>query len=164
MIAKLIAHAPTREAAAAKLAAACRAVEVWPVKTNAAFLARAAADPDFVAGRIDTGFIERHAELVPGETPSPEIIAQAAQALLPSGDGPWAALTGFRAGTAPESEIAVSIAGHISSRRPSRGAACGLGRCAVRRWPGLAVLGAALEGGAEAGAGDGAIVAPMPGR
>ena len=71
MIAKLIAHAATRDAAAAKLAAACRAVEVWPVKTNAAFLARAAADPDFVAGRIDTGFIARHPNLVPGDTPPP---------------------------------------------------------------------------------------------
>ncbi|MGI9170365.1 MAG: acetyl-CoA carboxylase biotin carboxylase subunit, partial [Caulobacteraceae bacterium] len=38
MIAKLIAHADTREAAAEVLAAACRGVEVWPVKTNAAFL------------------------------------------------------------------------------------------------------------------------------
>ena len=72
MIAKLIVHAPTREAAAAKLAAACRAVEVWPVKTNAAFLARAAADPDFVAGRIDTGFIARHPDLVPGDAPMPQ--------------------------------------------------------------------------------------------
>ncbi len=57
MIAKLIAHAPTRDAAAAKLAEACRQVEVWPVKTNAAFLARCLAEPDFVAGRVDTGFI-----------------------------------------------------------------------------------------------------------
>ena len=40
MIAKLIVHAPTREAAAARLAGVCRSVEVWPVKTNAAFLAR----------------------------------------------------------------------------------------------------------------------------
>ena len=57
MIAKLIVHAPTREQAAAALADACAAVEVHPVRTNAAFLARAAADADFVAGRIDTGFI-----------------------------------------------------------------------------------------------------------
>ncbi|HEY2052188.1 MAG TPA: biotin carboxylase N-terminal domain-containing protein, partial [Caulobacteraceae bacterium] len=43
MIAKLIAHGETREAAAARLAQAARAVEVWPVRTNAAFLARCAA-------------------------------------------------------------------------------------------------------------------------
>ena len=70
MIAKLIAHADTREAAAAKLAKACREVEVWPVKTNAAFLARCLAEPDFVAGRVDTGFIgTRQEALVSPETP-----------------------------------------------------------------------------------------------
>ena len=57
MVAKLIVHAPTREAAAARLARACGAVRVWPVRTNAGFLQRCAADPDFVAGRVDTGFI-----------------------------------------------------------------------------------------------------------
>jgi len=62
MIAKLIAHAATREEAAEQLADACAAVEVWPVKTNAAFLARCASHPDFVAGDVDTGFIERRLE------------------------------------------------------------------------------------------------------
>jgi acetyl/propionyl-CoA carboxylase alpha subunit len=57
MIAKLIAHAPTRAAAAAELARAAGAVEIWPVKTNAAFLAGCLSDADFVADRIDTGFI-----------------------------------------------------------------------------------------------------------
>ena len=59
MIAKLIVHADSREAAAEALAEACASVEVWPVKTNAAFLARCAGHPDFVAGDVDTGFIER---------------------------------------------------------------------------------------------------------
>ncbi len=58
MIAKLIVHARHRAAAAGLLARACGSVEVWPVKTNAGFLARCAAHPDFVAGRIDTGFID----------------------------------------------------------------------------------------------------------
>ena len=58
MIAKLIAHATTREGAAAKLADACGQIEVWPVKTNAGFLARCLTEPDFVLGAIDTGFIE----------------------------------------------------------------------------------------------------------
>ncbi|MDI1365825.1 MAG: acetyl/propionyl/methylcrotonyl-CoA carboxylase subunit alpha [bacterium] len=62
MIAKLIAHGVDREDAAARLAEACGLVEVWPVKTNAAFLAKCASHPDFVEGRIDTGFIEAHLE------------------------------------------------------------------------------------------------------
>jgi len=86
MIAKLIVHAPTREAAAAKLASACRAVEVWPVKTNAAFLARCAAHPDFVAARIDTGFVERGLEaLVPDRAPSEAVLATAAAVAVVAG-------------------------------------------------------------------------------
>src|SRR6202045_4274040 len=49
MIAKLIVHAPNRKAAARKLTAACAGVEAWPVRTNAAFLARVADDAAFVA-------------------------------------------------------------------------------------------------------------------
>ena len=37
MIAKLIAHGPNREAALAKLAAACAGIEVWPVRPTPAF-------------------------------------------------------------------------------------------------------------------------------
>jgi 3-methylcrotonyl-CoA carboxylase alpha subunit len=57
MIAKLIVHEDSREAAAARLADACREVEVWPVRTNAGFLARCLDHPRFVEGDVDTGFI-----------------------------------------------------------------------------------------------------------
>ena len=70
MIAKLIVHADDRSAAAAALAKACAAVQVWPVKTNAAFLARCAAHADFVAARVDTDFIGARLEaLVARKTP-----------------------------------------------------------------------------------------------
>jgi propionyl-CoA carboxylase alpha chain/3-methylcrotonyl-CoA carboxylase alpha subunit len=62
MIAKLIAHGADREDAAHRLAEACRLVEVYPVRTNAAFLARCASDPDFIDGAVDTGFIEARLE------------------------------------------------------------------------------------------------------
>ena len=107
MIAKLIAHAPTREAAAAKLAGACAEVEVWPVKTNAAFLARCLAEPDFVAGRVDTGFIGARLEaLVPSPAaPEPALAAAAAVARLVDGRSahaasPWEAAPGPRLGFA----------------------------------------------------------------
>jgi 3-methylcrotonyl-CoA carboxylase alpha subunit len=58
LIAKLIAHGPTRRAAATRLARVCEKVEVWPVKTNAAFLARALNNAAFLAGEVDTGFID----------------------------------------------------------------------------------------------------------
>ena len=113
MIAKLIVHAPTRHAACARMAAACASVEVWPVRTNAAFLARTASAPDFVAGRIDTGFIERFAErLIPAAEPSPAAIAAAAAALVGGGrDDPWDALTGFRLAAPADRRVAVEIAG-----------------------------------------------------
>jgi propionyl-CoA carboxylase alpha chain/3-methylcrotonyl-CoA carboxylase alpha subunit len=57
MIAKLIVHEATREAAAARLAEAAGEVEVWPVKANAGFLKRCLIHPRFVAGDVDTGFI-----------------------------------------------------------------------------------------------------------
>jgi propionyl-CoA carboxylase alpha chain/3-methylcrotonyl-CoA carboxylase alpha subunit len=62
MIAKLIAHGVDREDAAGRLAEACRLVEVYPVKTNAAFLAQCASHPDFIDGDVDTGFIEARLE------------------------------------------------------------------------------------------------------
>jgi propionyl-CoA carboxylase alpha chain/3-methylcrotonyl-CoA carboxylase alpha subunit len=82
MIAKLIAHGVDREDAAARLAEACGLVEVWPVKTNAAFLAKCASHPDFVAGRIDTGFIEtRLDELVERTFSDAPILAAIGQRL-----------------------------------------------------------------------------------
>jgi len=103
MIAKLIAHAETRETALSELAEACDAVEVWPVKTNAGFLARCLEQPDFIAGDVDTGFIERNlAELTAPPEPSPAALSAAAdaamavdEALDPS-PSPWRDLGGFR--------------------------------------------------------------------
>ena len=59
MIAKLIAHGENREEARQILADMLDDSAVWPVKTNAAFLLRALAHPDFVAGDVDTGLIGR---------------------------------------------------------------------------------------------------------
>jgi 3-methylcrotonyl-CoA carboxylase alpha subunit len=171
MIAKLIVHGESRGEACAKLAAACRAVEVWPVKTNAAFLARAAADPDFIAGRIDTGFIARHPGLIPPDAPDAGVVAQAAHALLAKGETPWEALHGFRLGAQSGEEIAVAIAGHTYKVAPASGPAPNPasvwsdGHARVlfaegQAWP----FGSPrFEGAADAAALDGAIVAPMPG-
>jgi len=60
MIAKLIAHARTREAALDKLAHVLERSQIGPITTNAQFLYRALRHPDFKAGAVDTGFIERH--------------------------------------------------------------------------------------------------------
>jgi acetyl/propionyl-CoA carboxylase alpha subunit len=118
MIAKLIAHAPTREAALAELAEACDAVEVWPVKTNAGFLARCLEAPDFIAGDLDTGFIERNlAELAAPAEPSPAALSAAAEAATVIDEtqapapSPWRDLAGFRLNAAPETTVRLFLHG-----------------------------------------------------
>ncbi|MGH6996895.1 MAG: acetyl-CoA carboxylase biotin carboxylase subunit, partial [Phenylobacterium sp.] len=107
MIAKLIAHAPTREGASDLLAQACSEVEVWPVKTNAGFLARCLDHADFIAGDVDTGFIEARLEALAAQpAPSDVALASAAMALTLDEEGagpaePWASLTGFRINAPP---------------------------------------------------------------
>jgi 3-methylcrotonyl-CoA carboxylase alpha subunit len=172
MIAKLITHAATRTGAAAKLATSCASLEVWPVKTNAGFLARTAANPDFLAANIDTGFIERHSEtLVAGTEPSAPVLAAAARALLPiNATDPWAALTGFRIAATPDMRIAVDIAGSthvvtVDGSPPYTTATIDDETILFvqgEAWSfGLARADHAAGGAA---ASDGAIQSPMPGR
>ena len=105
MIAKLIAYEATREGAADRLAAACAATEVWPVKTNAGFLTRLLSDPDFQAGHVNTGLIEARLDaLTATPAPSAFLLMEAATALASTSDGaPWtqSALAGLRLGADP---------------------------------------------------------------
>ena len=118
MIAKLIAHAETRDQALAELAEACDAVEVWPVKTNAGFLARCLETPDFIVGDVDTGFIERNlAELTAAPEPSPAALSAAAEAAMAIDEtrapdaSPWRDLTGFRLNAPVETTVRLFFAG-----------------------------------------------------
>ncbi|MBV9062040.1 MAG: hypothetical protein JOY77_03815, partial [Alphaproteobacteria bacterium] len=104
MIAKVIAHADTREAAAAKLAHALEATQIAGLRSNNAFLIRALKQPEFVAGDIDTGFIPRHqAELIPPKAEPPlQLLGQAAMFLVREcerahrSNDPWDRADGFR--------------------------------------------------------------------
>jgi 3-methylcrotonyl-CoA carboxylase alpha subunit len=57
MIAKLISRADTRDEAIGDLNGFCRTTDVWPVKTNAGFLAKLLEAPQFLRGEVDTNFI-----------------------------------------------------------------------------------------------------------
>ena len=59
MLAKVIAWAPTRAEAAARLAAALTRARVHGTITNRDLLVRILRDPGFAAGETDTGFLER---------------------------------------------------------------------------------------------------------
>jgi 3-methylcrotonyl-CoA carboxylase alpha subunit len=60
MIAKIIAHGETREAALDRLSAALAQTVVAGPRTNAAFLRALCDAPEFRAGAFDTGFIDAH--------------------------------------------------------------------------------------------------------
>ncbi|MFT4956584.1 MAG: 3-methylcrotonyl-CoA carboxylase alpha subunit [Brevundimonas sp.] len=126
MIAKLIVHEDTREAAAGRLADACCEVEVWPVRTNAAFLARCLDHPRFVSGDVDTAFIGAEEETLLAQELSDEIVAAGLTDLfeasrqrsrLPTDDeiSPWSGLretiTGFRLNAPDRSLITGSVNG-----------------------------------------------------
>ena len=176
MIAKLIAHAPSRGEAAEALAQACAAVEVWPVKTNAGFLAKCLEHPDFVSGAVDTGFIEARAGvLVPPADPSAEVLAAAGAARLREAGGeeasPWIGLTGFRLNGPPVRRMVLQMDGRAIPVELT--GASGPGLPTARLGSRLVVFEAGQAyafGPAEAGAGDageggdGAVRSPMPGR
>jgi len=84
MLAKLIVHGPTRDAALATLRGALAECEIVGVASNLDLLHRIAAHPAFVAGAVDTGFIARHADtlLATQDAPPDDVLAAAALAVL----------------------------------------------------------------------------------
>ncbi|MFF9808873.1 biotin carboxylase N-terminal domain-containing protein [Streptomyces coeruleorubidus] len=80
MIAKAVAHAPTRTEAIRKLATALeRAVIHGPV-TNRDLLVRSLRHPEFTAARMDTGFYDRHLPHLTEPSPDPHAPLAAALA------------------------------------------------------------------------------------
>jgi acyl-CoA carboxylase subunit alpha len=80
MLAKVIAHGPSRDAARRALAAALDQAVIHGVTTNRDLLVAILRHADFAAGRIDTGFLTRHppAELLPpAEPPALHLLAAA---------------------------------------------------------------------------------------
>jgi 3-methylcrotonyl-CoA carboxylase alpha subunit len=84
MIAKLIAHAPTRGDAIDRLAHALEETAIAGPRTNAAFLLSLLRAPDFRAEKFDTGFIENNLKtlVTPLTEPDKAAAAQGVAALL----------------------------------------------------------------------------------
>jgi acetyl-CoA carboxylase biotin carboxylase subunit len=59
MLSKLIAYAPTRDAAIARMLRALNEYSLVGIRTNLALFRRILNDPDFQAARIDTGYLDR---------------------------------------------------------------------------------------------------------
>ena len=103
LLAKIIVHAPSREAALVKLSNALRASRTVGCTTNLAFIKALAAHADVIRGNVDTELIERElAALTAGTMPSIEGMAIAALASLGffdehEGSNPFVTLAGWRA-------------------------------------------------------------------
>jgi acetyl/propionyl-CoA carboxylase alpha subunit len=79
MIAKVIATAESRPLAIARLSAALREFPILGLRTNVPFLLRVLADSRFVAGTLDTGFLDREgATLASGDDEMPVFVRAAA--------------------------------------------------------------------------------------
>ena len=83
LLAKVVAHAPTRAEAAAVLADALRGSRIHGLRTNRDLLVAVLEEPEFLQGRTDTGFLERHppAALVGAAADLDELAAAAVLAL-----------------------------------------------------------------------------------
>ncbi|MBX9615669.1 MAG: methylcrotonoyl-CoA carboxylase, partial [Caulobacteraceae bacterium] len=128
MIAKLIVRAETRQEAAEGLAEAASQVQVWPVKTNAAFIVKCVEHPRFMAGDVDTGFIAAEEGDLIAEPLSDMGVEDAAHALRhfavegaeEASGSPWDSLSGavgFRANATPRATQAVVVDGQPRDAR-----------------------------------------------
>jgi len=100
MLAKVIAHGRTRADAARRLARALAGARIHGVTTNRDLLVTILREPDFLAGRTDTGYLTRHdpvsGEWSPGTTRHSRVRAvaaalagQAASRVAASGRSRW---------------------------------------------------------------------------
>jgi acetyl-CoA carboxylase biotin carboxylase subunit len=81
LLAKVIASAETRDACLSRLRAALRAYPVLGIRTNIPFLLRVIELPDFVEGRLHTGFVDEHMAVLSGcAEPAAPVYAAAALA------------------------------------------------------------------------------------
>ncbi|WJT00526.1 ATP-grasp domain-containing protein (plasmid) [Novosphingobium humi] len=164
MIAKLIAHGATRDDARRRLADALDRAVVWPLRTNAGFLVKALNHPDFAGGHMDTGLIARAGDaLMPDPLPDAAGLARAAADLGGAG-----ALAGFRLNAPRQGRARLLVEGQLVevdvAPREGEIFRAPLGHVLLsehgQSWE-VRPYRAAATGAAAAG--DGAVLAPMPG-
>ena len=176
MIGKLVAWGQDRSQAIAALDRTIGSLEVWPIKTNAPLLSYALIIPDFVAGQMTTDTLASAIERfhVPDETP-PVILEQAAAylRLKSSKEDGEDELVGFRLNATSNRNVWIDdgrarasvSAAHDAELDAIRydGDFAVLVSKAGKTWR-VAVPDASSFTKGVAAAGDGAILAPMPGK
>jgi len=179
MIAKLVASGDDRDEAMMGLASALYGLRIWPVKTNAAFLLACLQNPDFQAGQVTTGLIAQEGEAL---TALPvlsdnEWSVAALQMFAPyfaGGEealaGPWVRDFGFRLNAPTQPRITIQQGAErrtlmLEDAVDASGFSAPVDRGALvykDAHPFLFTFPSFSAGAAAAG--DGAIVAPMPGK
>ena len=149
-------------------------VEVWPVRTNAAFLFNAVLQPQFGAAEIDTGFIERHLDaLLPEAEPDEAIWRAAAAVALASDDQEvqLSGLAGFRLNAEPQNSVTLGRGGEFRAARADDGEMAAVSRFRDEERVVVFYEGQAHEFGLSSrgsvrghGVADGVLTAPMPGK
>src|SRR5438046_5648527 len=70
LLAKLIVHGNSRDEALARMRQALDSFIIEGVTTTIPFLSRVMRHPDFIAGRVDTKFLEREPQLLQSPPPA----------------------------------------------------------------------------------------------
>lgn len=174
MIAKVIAWGEDRQEAIDELAGILAEAEVWPVRTNAAFLVNALDHPDFAAADIDTGFIADHLdELVPDAEPDDGLWRAAAAVAVLAGEdsAELSGLAGFRLNAPPRLGAALSRGGETRAiildpddQLPEVAGFADGGEIVIFADGAAFGFSTAQRGSVGAHAHDGDILAPMPGK
>ena len=118
MLAKYIAHGPTRADALRTLRAGLADTRLLGVTTNLAFLRQLLDHPDVVAGHLDTGLVERSmADLIDDDVPHDVLVAAVLERALdlePAGQvvDPWDVPGGWRVGEPAWTAWSVGAPGH----------------------------------------------------
>jgi 3-methylcrotonyl-CoA carboxylase alpha subunit len=136
MIAKVIAHAPSREGALEKLAGALEETVAAGPHTNLALLSGLCRAAEFRAGKFDTGFIERNMTALAPSTDDHAAVALGAARLLSremtrieqsidqlpdTPASPWDTVDGFQLGGARITAISLSVDGRAAEARVAFG-------------------------------------------
>ncbi|MGN6156161.1 MAG: biotin carboxylase N-terminal domain-containing protein [Sphingomicrobium sp.] len=172
MIAKLIGRGGDRDEAIDELAAMLDGVEVWPVRTNAAFLFNALTSEEFCDARLDTGFIERNLpELVPDPEPDEDVWQGAAAVALlgEEAEADLPGLTGFRLNAPASNRVALGRNGDFRSvelggELPAVSGFVEDDRVVVFREGQAFGFQLTARGSVGGAASSGTITAPMPGK
>jgi 3-methylcrotonyl-CoA carboxylase alpha subunit len=175
MLGKIITTGDTREKAASELAMVCDLSLIWPVKTNLGFVSKCLKHPDFIAGDIDTGFIERHFDaLTQVDLPVAAMAASVAAEMFDYPANPHSTMPpgyGFRLNKTRRSEVqlvddtgAVHLVNLLEHPESSFGGISGDYFVSKHDGQYRGFERYEARGVAGGSVGDGSILSPMPGK